>query len=146
MALGPCLGNRGGRHRRRRWSDFFLPETWQLVLGVPAILVTFFAVLWTKGFGPEDRELFRMRKSEVSDLREAEQAAAARDQIADDSSDLVPEVPHSGEEHREPRFVRGGYHLFVANRAARLDDCGRPRFGGGEKPIGKGEKGIGRDR
>ncbi len=50
----------------------FLPETWQLVLGVPAILVTFFAVLWTKGFGPEDRELFRLRKSEVSDLREAE--------------------------------------------------------------------------
>ncbi len=62
----------------------FLPETWQLVFGVPAILVTFFAVLWSKGFGPEDRELFRLRKSEVSDLREAEQAAAARDQIADD--------------------------------------------------------------
>ena len=66
------------------WSELFLPETLQLVLGVPAILVTFFAVLWTKGFGPEDRELFRMRKSEVSDLREAEKAAAARDQIADD--------------------------------------------------------------
>ena len=61
-----------------------LPETWQLVVGVPAILVSFFAVLWTKGFGPEDRELFRMRKHEVRELREAEQAAAARDQIRDD--------------------------------------------------------------
>ena len=61
-----------------------LPETWQLVVGVPAILVAFFSILWTKGFGPEDRELFRMRKSEVQDLREAEEAAQARDQIRDD--------------------------------------------------------------
>jgi len=61
-----------------------VPQFLQLVLGIPAILVAFGAVLWTKGFGPEDRELFRMRKSEVRELREAEQAAAARDQIADD--------------------------------------------------------------
>ena len=62
----------------------FLPQSWQLVLGVPAILLAFGAVLWTKGFGPEDRELFRMRKSEVRELREAEEAALARDQIIDD--------------------------------------------------------------
>jgi O-antigen/teichoic acid export membrane protein len=62
----------------------FLPETWQLVLGVPAILVAFGAVLWTTGFGPEDRELFRMRKADVRELREAEDAALARDQVADD--------------------------------------------------------------
>jgi hypothetical protein len=61
-----------------------LPETWQLVVGVPVILVAFFAVLWTKGFGPEDRELFRMRKHEVKELREAEEAAEARDQLEDD--------------------------------------------------------------
>jgi O-antigen/teichoic acid export membrane protein len=60
-----------------------LPEIWQLVIGVPAILVAFGAVLWTKGFGPEDRELFRMRKTEVSGLREAENAVA-RDQMSDD--------------------------------------------------------------
>jgi hypothetical protein len=41
-------------------------------------------VLWTTGFGPEDRELFRMRKSDVRELREAEDAAMARDQVADD--------------------------------------------------------------
>ncbi len=52
----------------------------------------------------------------------------------------MPEVPHSGEEHREPRVVRGGYHLFVTNRAARLDNGGRPRFGGGEKPSANGKK------
>ena len=59
-----------------------LPETLQL-LGVPVILVAFGAVLWTKGFGPEDRELFRMRKTQVRELREAE-AALARDQVVDD--------------------------------------------------------------
>lgn len=58
----------------------FLPEMLQLILGVPAILAAFGAVLWTKGFGPDDRELFRMRKEDVEELREAE----ARDQVADD--------------------------------------------------------------
>jgi hypothetical protein len=62
----------------------FIPEGWQLLLGVPLILVAFFAVLWTKGFGPEDRELFRMRKSEVQELRAAENAALLRDQMGDD--------------------------------------------------------------
>jgi O-antigen/teichoic acid export membrane protein len=63
---------------------FLLPQTLQLVLGVPAIMVVFGAVLWTKGFGPEDRELFKLRKSQVRELREAEEAAEARDQGADD--------------------------------------------------------------
>jgi hypothetical protein len=62
---------------------FVIPEGWQLLLGVPLILVAFFAVLWTKGFKPEDRELFRLRKSQVQELREAEEAALARDQIGD---------------------------------------------------------------
>ena len=63
---------------------YLLPETWQLVIGVPAILVSFFAVLWTKGLTAEDRELFSMGKSEVRELREAEEAAQARDEIRDD--------------------------------------------------------------
>jgi O-antigen/teichoic acid export membrane protein len=62
----------------------FIPESLQLVIGVPAIMAAFFAVLWTKGFGPEDRELFRLRKHEVRKLREAEDAAAARDRVSDD--------------------------------------------------------------
>jgi hypothetical protein len=63
---------------------WWIPEGWQLILGLPAILVAFFAVLWTKGFGPEDRELFRLTKSDVRELREAEDAALARDQVRDD--------------------------------------------------------------
>jgi O-antigen/teichoic acid export membrane protein len=62
---------------------FVIPEGWQLLLGVPLILISFFLVLWTKGFTDEDRELFRLRKHEVSELREAEDAAFARDQVED---------------------------------------------------------------
>jgi O-antigen/teichoic acid export membrane protein len=62
---------------------FVLPSTLQLIIGVPAIMAAFGAVLWTKGFGPEDRELFRLRKDEVRELREAEEAAEARDQVGD---------------------------------------------------------------
>jgi hypothetical protein len=62
---------------------YFLPQGWQLFVGVPAIMIAFFAILWMKGFGPEDRELFKLRKSEVRELREAEDAALARDQVED---------------------------------------------------------------
>jgi O-antigen/teichoic acid export membrane protein len=62
----------------------FLSPTLQLIVGVPAIMVAFGAVLWTRGFGPEDRELFRMKKADVRGLREAEEAALARDQVQDD--------------------------------------------------------------
>ncbi|MGH6658983.1 MAG: lipopolysaccharide biosynthesis protein [Sphingomicrobium sp.] len=62
---------------------YLLPPTWQLIVGIPAILAAFGTVVWIKGFGPEDRELFRLNKQDVKDLRAAE-AAAARDQIQDD--------------------------------------------------------------
>ena len=45
-----------------------LPEWAELVFGIPAILGAFGAVLWFKGFGPEDRELFRMRKEDIEEL------------------------------------------------------------------------------
>ena len=61
-----------------------LPQTLQLIIGVPAIMIAFGAVLWTKGFGPEDRELFRLRKDEVQGLRDAEAAGVLRDHIQDD--------------------------------------------------------------
>jgi uncharacterized membrane protein (Fun14 family) len=63
---------------------YFLPETWQLIVGIPAILAAFGAVLWTKGLSPEDRALFRLNKQDVRELREAAEAAEARDQIQDD--------------------------------------------------------------
>ena len=62
---------------------YLLPQTLQLAIGVPAIMAAFFTVLWAKGFGPEDRELFRLRKHEVQELRDAEGAALARDQVED---------------------------------------------------------------
>jgi hypothetical protein len=46
-----------------------LPEWAELVVGIPAILAAFGAVLWYKGFGPEDRELFRMSKDDIDELQ-----------------------------------------------------------------------------
>jgi hypothetical protein len=45
-----------------------LPEWAELLFGIPLILIAFGAVLWTKGFGPEDRELFRMKKADIDEL------------------------------------------------------------------------------
>ncbi|RST32077.1 lipopolysaccharide biosynthesis protein [Sphingomonas ginkgonis] len=58
----------------------FLNEWLQLFIAIPLILAAFGAVLWTKGFGPEDRELFRMRKRDIEELQENQ----AKAQIADD--------------------------------------------------------------
>ena len=52
-----------------------LPEWAELLFGIPAILIAFGAVLWTKGFGPADRELFRMKKADIEELS-AESAAS----------------------------------------------------------------------
>jgi len=45
-----------------------LPEWAELAFGIPIIMVVFGAVLWTRGFGPQDRELFRMSKAEIAEL------------------------------------------------------------------------------
>ena len=45
-----------------------LPEWAELLFGVPAILIAFGYVLWTRGFGPEDRELFKMRKADIEEM------------------------------------------------------------------------------
>jgi len=47
----------------------FLPEWAELLFGIPGILVAFGAVLWTKGFKAEDRELFRMKKADIEELQ-----------------------------------------------------------------------------
>ncbi len=46
-----------------------LPEWAELLFGIPAILIAFGAVLWTKGFKSEDRELFRMKKADIEELQ-----------------------------------------------------------------------------
>ena len=50
------------------WLAIQVPEWAELLFGIPVILVAFFAVLWVKGFGPEDRELFRMKKEDIEEL------------------------------------------------------------------------------
>jgi O-antigen/teichoic acid export membrane protein len=49
-----------------------LPEWAELLFGIPAILLAFGAVLWTRGFGPQDRELFRMKKADIEELETLE--------------------------------------------------------------------------
>jgi len=39
-----------------------LPEWAELAIGVPAILAAYCYVIWTRGFGPEDRVLFSKRE------------------------------------------------------------------------------------
>ena len=45
-----------------------LPEWAEILFGIPAILAAFGAVMWVKGFGHEDRELFRMSKDDIEEL------------------------------------------------------------------------------
>lgn len=40
-------------------ATWFLPEWAELLFGIPAILGAFGWVIWTRGFGPDDRVLFR---------------------------------------------------------------------------------------
>ncbi|MXO64991.1 oligosaccharide flippase family protein [Altererythrobacter endophyticus] len=43
------------------WLATHLPEWAELLFGIPAILLTYGFVIWKKGFGPEDRVLFRKK-------------------------------------------------------------------------------------
>ena len=58
----------------------------------------------------------------------------------------VPEVAHPSEYHREARLVGSLDDIFVADRAARLDHCGRTRFGRGEQTVGEREERVGGHR
>jgi len=49
-------------------SATYLPEWAELIFGIPAILLTFGAILWWRGFSHEDRELFRMGKDDIEEL------------------------------------------------------------------------------
>lgn len=44
----------------------FTPEWMELVIGVPAVLGVYGWVIWYRGFGPEDRILFKMGKKEAA--------------------------------------------------------------------------------
>ncbi len=44
-----------------------LPEWAELAFGIPAILAVYGAIIWTKGFGPEDRVLFSRKPKPVAE-------------------------------------------------------------------------------
>ncbi len=43
-----------------------LPEWLELALGIPAIVLVYGWVIWTRGFGPEDRVLFKRNKAKAA--------------------------------------------------------------------------------
>ena len=48
------------------WLATRLPEWAELLFGIPAILLAYGIVIWRKGFGPEDRVLFKRHKPDPS--------------------------------------------------------------------------------
>lgn len=53
-----------------------LPEWTELVLGIPAIMLAYGVVIWKRGFGDDDRALFR--KAGVREAKESEEEKALR--------------------------------------------------------------------
>jgi O-antigen/teichoic acid export membrane protein len=45
-----------------------IPEWSELLIGLPAILISYGAIIWVKGFTKEDRVLFRLKKGEEPNL------------------------------------------------------------------------------
>ena len=48
------------------WVMTLLPEWAELAFGIPAILGVYGAVIWYRGFTPEDRALFRLRHAAIA--------------------------------------------------------------------------------
>ena len=42
-----------------RWGSFQVPEWAELLIGAPLILGIYGWLIWTRGFGPDDRALFK---------------------------------------------------------------------------------------
>ncbi len=63
--------------------------------------------------------------------------------ISFDVQRSVPEVAHSGEDHRESVRVGGGDDLGVTHRAARLRDRGGARLGRERRSVGERKQRLG---
>ena len=61
-------------------------------------------------------------------------------------AELVAEVAHAGEQHRQAGLVGGGDDFVVADRAAGLDHRRGAGFDRGEQAVGEGEEGVRRNR
>lgn len=60
------------------WVATQVPEWLELIVGMPAILISYGAFIWIKGFTKEDRVLFRLRKGEKPELPPPGQTHQAR--------------------------------------------------------------------
>lgn len=52
------------------WLATKLPEWAELAFGIPAILLTYGFIIWRRGFGPEDRVLFKRSREKIEDAAE----------------------------------------------------------------------------
>jgi O-antigen/teichoic acid export membrane protein len=50
------------------WGTTFLPEWAELALGIPAVMAVYAIIIWYRGFGHEDRALFRMKSPQTPTL------------------------------------------------------------------------------
>nr|WP_066559066.1 lipopolysaccharide biosynthesis protein [Croceicoccus bisphenolivorans] len=57
------------------WAFTWVPEWIELAIGMPAILLTYGFVIWKRGFGPEDRVLFRKAKGDKDEVLPQDGAA-----------------------------------------------------------------------
>ena len=52
------------------WLATKVPEWAELAFGIPAILLTYGFIIWRRGFGPEDRVLFKRSRDKIEDAVE----------------------------------------------------------------------------
>ena len=109
----------------------------QLAIGAPAILLTFGLVGLVS----------RLHPGGPGAVPQARREEPTPSRLGDrDAANSVPEMPHPGEDHRQPGLVRRGDHLLVADRAAGLDHRGRAGLDRGQQAVGEGEEGVRGDR
>ena len=58
----------------------------------------------------------------------------------------VAKMPDIRKNHRHVSLINGGDYFFIAHRTTGLNCTAGTSIGGGEKSIGKWEKGIARER
>ena len=57
----------------------------------------------------------------------------------------MPEVSHTGENHRDPVLVSGSDNFIITYRATGLNHSCGAGFDSGQQSIGKREEGVGRN-
>ena len=80
--------------------------------------------------------------SSSSDSKRVVTISSVRRDSLKNNMALVPEVPASREDHRQPMLIRGGDHFGIFDRAARLHDRGSASCRHRIEPIAEREERI----